>query len=121
MTPKEKDYWKDRYTKEHKQDMQRIRDDAAAREQRERGKQTTKGCFVATAAFGDYNAPEVVYLSTFRDESLSQSLLGRGFIRTYYAISPRFAAIIAKSDFLRAVVRKGVLQPTIFLLRQIRH
>jgi hypothetical protein len=83
-------------------------------------KKGTGGCFVATAAYGDYNAPEVVYLSTFRDDSLNQSVLGRVFIRAYYAISPRFAAIIVKSNLLRSVARNFFLQPMIFLLRLIR-
>ena len=78
-----------------------------------------KKCFIATAAFGNYNAPEVIYLSTFRDATLSQSVFGRSFIRAYYVVSPPFAAIIAKSDFLRSVVRKLLLQPMIFLLKQI--
>lgn len=77
-------------------------------------------CFVATATFGNADAPEVIYLSAFRDESLSQSNLGRGFIRTYYKVSPFFAAVIAKSDLLRLLVRKSFLQPLIFLLRHLR-
>lgn len=77
-------------------------------------------CFIATAAFGDPAAPEVIYLSAFRDDSLSQSALGRSFIRTYYAVSPKLAIIIAKSDFLRSVVRRFFLQPIIFLLKQVR-
>lgn len=81
----------------------------------------TGPCFVATAAFGDYNAPEVVYLSAFRDESLSRSVLGRGFIRAYYSISPQFARVISRSVFLRSAVRNLFLQPMIFLLRRIRH
>lgn len=78
------------------------------------------GCFIATAAFGNYNAPEVVYLSNFRDDTLNRSLLGRFFIRAYYALSPRFAEIIAKSDFLKSAVRKMFLQPIIFLLKKLR-
>jgi hypothetical protein len=67
-------------------------------------KASNKKCFVATAAFGDSNAPEVIYLSAFRDDSLSQSILGRTLIHSYYAVSPQLATIIAKSDFLRSVV-----------------
>src|SRR5215207_3732238 len=49
------------------------------------GKESKKkrGCFIATAAFGDSDAPEVIYLSAFRDDALSQSVFGRGFIRVY--------------------------------------
>lgn len=79
-----------------------------------------KGCFIATAAFGDYDAPEVVFLRKFRDESLSQSFLGRSFVRAYYKLSPTLAAAITKSILLRAIVRKLFLQPTISLLRHFR-
>lgn len=79
------------------------------------------GCFVATATFGHYDAPEVVFLRTFRDELLSQSVLGRGFIQTYYIVSPPLAAVIANSESLRGIVRKFFLQPAIFLLRYFKH
>ena len=78
-----------------------------------------KGCFIATAAYGGYNAPEVRFLSTFRDELLSQRAWGREFIRFYYLISPPLAGVIAKSYFLRLLARKLFLQPVIELLRQV--
>ncbi len=81
---------------------------------------TSGGCFVATAAFGDFNAPEVFFLRSFRDEWLSQSALGRGFVRAYYAISPPLAKVIAKSESLRGFVRRFVLRPTISLLRYFK-
>ena len=84
------------------------------------GKSKKKGCFVATAAFGDYNAPEVVYLSAFRDESLSHSLIGRSFIRMYYVVSPWFASMIAESNLLRSAVRTLFLRPMISFLQRIR-
>lgn len=96
---------------------------ASQKLQRESGGKSGSGtgpCFVATAAFGDYNAPEVVFLRTFRDELLSQSFLGRCFIRAYYRLSPPIAAVIAKSQSLRTITRKFCLQPTISLLRRLR-
>jgi len=79
---------------------------------------TSGGCFVATAVFGDYDAPEVVFLRAFRDESLSRSAWGRGFIRAYYTVSPPAAKVIAKSIALRGIVRRALLQPIISLLRR---
>ncbi|HEV2913220.1 MAG TPA: CFI-box-CTERM domain-containing protein [Pyrinomonadaceae bacterium] len=79
------------------------------------------GCFVATAAFGDFNAPEVVFLRAFRDEWLSQSALGRGFIQAYYAVSPPLSEVIAKSESLRGFTRRFILRPTISLLRYFKH
>jgi ribosomal protein L7/L12 len=40
-----------------------------------------KGCFIATACYGDYNAPEVKLLRHYRDEVLQQSVPGRAFIK----------------------------------------
>ena len=55
----------------------------------EEGEQALKsGCYVATAVYSSYDCPEVWVLRRFRDQSLSQSLAGRAFIKTYYAISP---------------------------------
>lgn len=53
-------------------------------------------CFVATAAYGDYDHPYVKVLRRFRDETLAPTGWGRDFIAWYYAHSPPWA------DFLRA-------------------
>lgn len=50
--------------------------------------QKTGGCYVATAVYGSYEAPEVMVLRRWRDEFLAYSALGRQFIRIYYATSP---------------------------------
>lgn len=49
------------------------------------------GCYIATAVYGSYEAPEVLTLRTFRDETLALTKSGRAFIRTYYAVSPSLA------------------------------
>ena len=49
------------------------------------------GCYIATAIYGSYEAPEVRVLRKFRDEVLQQSFLGRLFITTYYQLSPPVA------------------------------
>lgn len=49
------------------------------------------GCYIATAVYGSYEAPEVLTLRRFRDEQLSATRVGRSFIRTYYRISPALA------------------------------
>lgn len=48
-------------------------------------------CYIATAVYGSYDAPQVLSLRRFRDHQLATSLLGRATIRMYYAMSPRFA------------------------------
>ena len=47
------------------------------------------GCYIATAVYGSYNCPQVWTLRRFRDDCLSKTVFGRGFIRSYYAISPK--------------------------------
>lgn len=72
-----------------------------------------KGCFIATACYGSYDAPEVLILRKYRDEKLATTLIGRLFIKTYYSVSPFFARIIEKSEFLKRVVRNYFLKKLI--------
>ena len=46
------------------------------------------GCYVATAVYGSYDCPQVWLLRRYRDFSLAETIYGRAFIKTYYAISP---------------------------------
>lgn len=79
------------------------------------------GCFVATAAYGDATALEVIYLSAFRDHVLTSYGAGRTFIRAYYATSPSLARLIAKSPTLKSIARVALLRPVIFILRILRN
>ena len=47
-----------------------------------------KGCYVATAVYGNEFHPNVLILKKFRDETLMRSALGRLFCRSYYMVSP---------------------------------
>lgn len=49
----------------------------------------SSGCYVATAVYGSYDCPEVWTLRRYRDYVLAESWLGRLFVRTYYAVSPK--------------------------------
>lgn len=51
-------------------------------------KTSSKGCYIATAAYGSYDCPQVWTLRRYRDCSLAKTAWGRAFIKTYYAISP---------------------------------
>ncbi len=53
-----------------------------------RNKQIQGGCYVATCVYGSYDCPQVWTLRRFRDSTLAETMLGRAFIHTYYAISP---------------------------------
>jgi hypothetical protein len=72
-------------------------------------------CFIATAAYGDYDDPSVRILRRFRDESLAQTELGRRFIAWYYEHSPPAAELIRRDPALRAEVRSA-LAPVVFLV-----
>ena len=50
-----------------------------------------EGCYIATAVYGSYDAPQVLVLRRFRDERLQKAVLGRWFIRVYYCLSPAIA------------------------------
>jgi hypothetical protein len=73
------------------------------------------GCFVATAACGDPFAPEVMALSAFRDDVLLQNGIGRTFVRLYYLMSPRIAALISQSAGLRRAAMVLIVRPAVRL------
>lgn len=63
-------------------------------------------CYIATAVYGSYDAPQVLVLRRFRDEVLSKSLPGRVFIRTYYAVSPPAARRLENAGRMNRLVRR---------------
>jgi hypothetical protein len=67
------------------------------------------GCFIATAAYGSLLEPHVKILREFRDVYLLHSEFGRAFVNLYYKYSPPIANVIAKHDFMRAIVRWGLV------------
>lgn len=48
----------------------------------------TGGCYIATAVYGSYDAPEVIVLRKFRDNYLLHRCWGKLFVKVYYTISP---------------------------------
>ena len=71
-------------------------------------KQKSSGCYVATAVYGSYDCPEVWTLRRFRDYTLAESVFGRLFIRTYYAISPTLVKWFGKTEWF-----KNLWKPTL--------
>ena len=64
------------------------------------------GCYIATMAYGSYDAPEVLVLRRFRDEKLSKTFLGRVFIANYYAFSPLLVKFVRKTGIAEKFIRK---------------
>jgi hypothetical protein len=73
-------------------------------------------CFIATAAYGSYLAPEVVVLRKFRDTYLLTNTVGRKFVKFYYETSPGVASYIQQHDSLRVLTR-WVLTPVVYIVK----
>jgi hypothetical protein len=65
-----------------------------------------KRCYIATAVYGDFDAPEVITLRQFRDEKLCKSTLGRVLISVYYTLSPPIANYLRKARTLNSIVKR---------------
>lgn len=57
----------------------------------------SNGCYVATCVYGSYDCPQVWTLRRFRDNYLENYILGRMFIKLYYAISPTIVKIFGEN------------------------
>src|SRR5262249_17747849 len=66
-------------------------------------------CFVATAAYGDYDHPYVRVLRRFRDETLAGFGAGRDLIAWYYAHSPPWADFIRRHPVARVAAAAALL------------
>jgi uncharacterized repeat protein (TIGR01451 family) len=69
------------------------------------------GCFIATAAYGSYQAPYVRLLREFRDEYLLTNPPGRRFVDAYYRYSPPAAAWLDAHGAAKPVVRVRSSRP----------
>ncbi len=64
-----------------------------------------EGCYIATAVYGSYEAPEVIILRQFRDNILKKTYLGRWFIKTYYYLSPPVSEKLKNAKFINKFIR----------------
>ena len=74
-------------------------------------------CFVATAAYGDPDHPDVVFLRAFRDGTLKASAPGRAFIAFYWKVGPVLAKPLLRWPALRRGAR-GALEVIVWLLKR---
>jgi hypothetical protein len=76
-------------------------------------------CFVATAAYRDYDHPMVKELRIVRDEVFARTKVGRKFIAAYYRHGPKAAAVVAPRPALRLAART-LLTPIALAVRGTR-
>ena len=81
-------------------------------------KEEKGGCYIATAVYGSYEAPEVLTLRLFRDEVLQKNFFGRLFVKTYYFLSPPVAEKLKSMDRLNYWVRKRLDSFVLYLRRK---
>jgi DNA-directed RNA polymerase subunit RPC12/RpoP len=65
-----------------------------------------RNCYVATAVYGDIDAPQVTRLRRYRDEQLNKSRLGRQLTCLYYKIGPKLAGRMSPSSPSSRLVRR---------------
>ncbi len=81
---------------------------------------TTKSndsCYIATACYGNYDAPEVITFRNFRDKKLLNNSYGKSFVKFYYKYSPFWANKLKNYPNINQFVRKIILDNIYFLLR----
>ena len=83
------------------------------------GKPSGGGCFIATACYGDYDAPEVRILRRFRDNVLLKSPGGHRVVDLYYRTSPPLAQLLERHPIAAGVIRAMVLNPITSLVGRL--
>ena len=79
-----------------------------------------EGCYIATAVYGSYDAPEVLVLRRFRDTKLLPCLPGRIFVRLYYAISPILVRNLGSNSLFKSLCRKVLNKIVSTYLQSVR-
>lgn len=76
-------------------------------------------CFIATAAYGTPTAEQIDVLREFRDVVLLESAAGSQFVALYYQLAPLISDLVARSDLSRALVRKLLVDPVVWIVEGI--
>ena len=63
------------------------------------------GCFIATAVYGNWHAPELTPLREFRDEILMTSEPGIKLVQAYYRVGPSWALELMDRPYSRAILK----------------
>ncbi|WP_291727853.1 CFI-box-CTERM domain-containing protein [Bernardetia sp.] len=98
-------------TKVSKQLRDDIQLELRRRKQQQQKKESSESCYIATACYGNYDAPEVIVFRQFRDKVLLKNSFGVAFVSFYYRFSPYWAKKLEKKKKINGYVRKFLLQP----------
>lgn len=79
-----------------------------------------KRCFIATAVYAPTENEKIDILRDYRDQFLLKSVIGRGFVSFYYAVSPSIARIISKSQILKSMIRFLLVDPIVRIVSKVR-
>jgi len=66
----------------------------------------SKGCYIATMAYGSYEHPQVILLRGFRDNTLSKSKFGLWIIKIYYRYSPKVVERLKDKKLINSLIKK---------------
>lgn len=77
-------------------------------------------CFIATAAIGSYDHPQVMELRNFRDEWILTKNWGNSFVKWYYHYGEKAAKIIDKSFILKKISYLLIVKPLVYLSRIVK-
>ncbi len=66
-------------------------------------------CFISFSALGSELEQYIGVLRAFRDTFLMESKMGRSMVNLYYQLSPSLVQFIAKHDYLKEIVRIGLV------------
>jgi hypothetical protein len=78
------------------------------------------GCFIATAAMGNYDHPTVIELRFFRDTWLLKRQWGINFTKWYYQHGPKIAHVIEKSFLLQKLTFILIVKPLQLITRKLK-
>jgi hypothetical protein len=74
-----------------------------------------RGCFVATAVYGDRHHPDVVAIRRWRDRHLAgrdrRRVLMRALVSVYAVAGPPLGHLVARHPRLRDALRRRLLSP----------
>jgi len=84
-------------------------------------KSSSGGCYIATATFGSYDHPTVLIFREFRDNILTNSFLGKLFIKSYYRVSPSMSRLVSHSSILKNTSETFLTTLSIFIKKLLRY